>query len=147
MNYKASFKRITNNKTLVNESLFSLFSFFSQECGFLVLILVAGYILPTDYGRLSIFNTIVAFLTYVVGFSTNSYVSVSYFREPRDIFKKDFTAIILIFVSSLIFFLLLQQYYRKTQYEVQKSLDDCSIMRSSQHLPHPFSIFIKIFSE
>jgi len=114
MNYKASFKRITNNKTLVNESLFSLFSFFSQECGFLVLILVAGYILPTDYGRLSIFNTIVAFLTYVVGFSTNSYVSVSYFREPRDIFKKDFTAIILIFVSSLIFFLLLQQYYRKT---------------------------------
>lgn len=104
MNYKASFKRITNNKTLVNGSLFSLFSFFSQGCGFLVLILVAGYILPTDYGRLSIFNTIVAFFTYVVGFSTNSYVSVSYFREPRDIFKKDFTAIILIFVSSLILF-------------------------------------------
>lgn len=81
MTIKSLFQRVSGNKTLVNGSLYSLFSFLGQGCNFLILILVAGYILPADYGKLSIFSTIATFMGYFIGLSTYGYVSISYFRE------------------------------------------------------------------
>jgi len=104
MIFSTKFERITNNKTLINGSLYSLFSFFGQGCNFLILILVAGYILPADYGKLSIFNTIATFSGYLIGLSTYGYVSISYFRETYSVFRKDFTAII--FIHALSFLML-----------------------------------------
>ena len=94
--------RFASNKTLINGSLYSLFSFFGQGCNFLILILVAGYILPADYGKLSIFSTIATFMGYFIGLSTYGYVSISYFRETYSVFKKDFTAIFFIHILSLL---------------------------------------------
>lgn len=102
MIFSTKFGRITNNKTLINGSLYSLFSFFGQGCNFLILILVAGYILPADYGKLSIFNTIATFSGYLIGLSTYGYVSISYFRETYSVFRKDFTAIIFIHALSFL---------------------------------------------
>ena len=102
MIFSTKFERITNNKTLINGSLYSLFSFFGQGCNFLILILVAGYILPADYGKLSIFNTIATFSGYLIGLSTYGYVSISYFRETYSVFRKDFTAIIFIHALSFL---------------------------------------------
>ena len=98
--------RFASNKTLINGSLYSLFSFFGQGCNFLILILVAGYILPADYGKLSIFSTIATFMGYFIGLSTYGYVSISYFRETYSVFKKDFTAIIFIHILSFLVFAL-----------------------------------------
>ena len=100
------FQRVSGNKTLVNGSLYSLFSFLGQGCNFLILILVAGYILPADYGKLSIFSTIATFMGYFIGLSTYGYVSISYFRETYSVFKKDFTAIIFIHILSFLVFAL-----------------------------------------
>ncbi len=102
MIFSTKLGRITNNKTLINGSLYSLFSFFGQGCNFLILILVAGYILPADYGKLSIFNTIATFSGYLIGLSTYGYVSISYFRETCSVFRKDFTAIIFIHALSFL---------------------------------------------
>ena len=106
MTITSLFQRVSGNKTLVNGSLYSLFSFLGQGCNFLILILVAGYILPADYGKLSIFSTIATFMGYFIGLSTYGYVSISYFRETYSVFKKDFTAIIFIHILSFFVFAL-----------------------------------------
>ena len=106
MTITSLFQRVSGNKTLVNGSLYSLFSFLGQGCNFLILILVAGYILPADYGKLSIFSTIATFMGYFIGLSTYGYVSISYFRETYSVFKKDFTAIIFIHILSFLVFAL-----------------------------------------
>ncbi len=89
-------KRILSNKLLLKGALFSLFSFFNQGVSFLLLIILASYIAPTEYGTLSLFNTIITFLGFVVSLSTHGYVSVSFFKKNETEFKQDFTLIFLI---------------------------------------------------
>lgn len=85
--------RIKNNRTILHGGLFSLFSFVNDGVAFLLLILLANYIAPAEYGRLSLFNTIVQFLGYFVALSTQSYISVSYFRRSQEEFRQDFSSI------------------------------------------------------
>lgn len=98
-------RRIKFSKTTLHASQFSLFSFFNQGVSFLLLIILANYIMPDEYGELSLFNTIVTFLGYFIAMSTTGYESVSYFRKTYDEFRSDFTSIHLI--SSLVFVFLL----------------------------------------
>ena len=88
--------KVLGNKTVLNGSLFSIFSFFSQGIGFLLLILLAEYIAPAEYGRLSMFNTAVTFLGYFIAMSTQGFLAISYFKRGADNFKKDFSAIVTI---------------------------------------------------
>ena len=96
---KELISKIRNNKTLINGGLFSLFSFFNRGIGFILLMLLAKYILPAEYGQLSLFNTIVMFLSFIVGLSTPGYFSLSYFQGNKEILKKNFTAICFITIS------------------------------------------------
>lgn len=93
---------------MIKGSLFSIFSFFNQGVSFVLLIVLAKYILPEDYGNLSLFNTIITFLSFVICLSTNGYVSVSYFKKNEE-FTRDFSIVIIItfFVSTLLFLLLI----------------------------------------
>ncbi len=92
-------KKFRLNKTIINGGLFSLFSFSSQGISFVLLILLANYILPKDYGILSLYNTFVMFLGYFIDLSTKGYLSVSYFKESKESFRKDFSAVIVISIS------------------------------------------------
>ena len=92
------------NKTLINGSLFSVFSFFNQGISFILLILLANYILPAEYGQLSLFNTIVTFMGYVIALSTQGYISISFFQNERKDFSKDFSAIMVIALTVFAFF-------------------------------------------
>lgn len=107
-------KRIVHNKTIRNGGLFSLYSFFNQGIGFILLILLAKYIGPTEYGSLSLYNTVITFLGYFVGLSSAGYVSVIYFKNDSQLFKKYFTAIIIITIvctsGFTILFLLLHNF-------------------------------------
>ncbi len=87
------YHKIKESKTIVNGALFSLYSFFNQGISFILLILLANYISPGEYGQLSIFNTIVTFLTYFIALSTEGYLSVSYFKRNTEGFKEDFSSI------------------------------------------------------
>ncbi len=87
------FNRLRNNKTLLNGGLFSVYSFFNEGISFILLILLANYIAPAEYGQLSLFNTIVTFLGYFVALSSQGFISVSYFKRGPHCFKGDVSAI------------------------------------------------------
>lgn len=94
------------NKTLVDGGLFSIFSFVNQGISFLLLIILAKYIKPAEYGSLSLYYTVSTFVSYVIALSTTGYVSVAYFQKSREEFKKDFSTIISI-TSTVFTFLML----------------------------------------
>jgi len=96
------YNRVVHNKTIINGTLFSLFSFFGQGISFVLLILLANYILPSEYGQLSLFNTVAVFLGFIVAFSSRGYAGISYFKKDSEEFKKDFTTIIVLGVVSII---------------------------------------------
>ena len=99
--------RLKNNKTLINGGLFSIFSFICKGSSFVLLIVLANFILPDDYGRLSLFGTVQTFISYFIAFSTAGYMSVSFFKKEYDEFKKDFTAIVVLSLLSVALFSLL----------------------------------------
>lgn len=108
---RAKASTLLHSKTIINGGLFSIFSFFNQGIGFILLILLAKYIGPEEYGSLSLYNTVVTFLGYFVGLSSAGYMSVFYFKSNKETFKKSFTAITLITIVcsallSLLFLLL-----------------------------------------
>lgn len=89
---------------LRNGSLFSLYSFLQSGISFILLIVLAKFISPADYGSMSLFNTASTLFGYFVGLNTAGYLSVSFFaNKQKEEFKKDFTAIILITFGSSIF--------------------------------------------
>lgn len=75
--------KVKSNKTIVNGSLFSLFSFINQGFGFLLLLILANYILPAEYGYLNLFATVIMVLNYFISMSIEGYLSVAYFREGQ----------------------------------------------------------------
>lgn len=98
-------KKITNNKLLLRGGLFSIFSFFNQGISFFLLIILANYISPDEYGNLSLFNTLVMFIGYFIAFSTQGYISVSYYKHKINEFKQNFSSIIYIGVMMLALFI------------------------------------------
>lgn len=105
---------LLRSKTFRNGGLFSIFSFFNQGISFVLMVILARYIAPEQYGEMSLFNTLTMFLGYFVGLQTSGYLSISFFKENKENFKKDLTAIFVITcaVTSIItfFFILLQDY-------------------------------------
>ena len=95
------YHRAIHSKTLVNGSLFSLFSFFGQGIGFVLLILLANYIRPAEYGQLSLFTTVVTFAGFIMAFSTRGYPGVTFFKKDAENFKKDFSATIILGLVSV----------------------------------------------
>lgn len=99
-------QKIYLNKTIINGGLFSIYSFFQRGIGFILLIIFASYISPNEYGKLSLFNTAVMFVSYFTGLNTAGYLSISYFANKNFTeFKKDFTTIYLLIIGCLIIFL------------------------------------------
>lgn len=100
------FKRVKGNKTLINGGLFSIYSFLGKGIAFLLLMLLANYIPPAEYGSLSLFTTVVSFVAIFMSLNTYGYASISYFKHEEEDFKKNFTAIYIIALGTLLFFLL-----------------------------------------
>lgn len=94
---------ISKYRYIIRGGAFSLFSIINQGAGFVLLILLARYILPSDYGVLSMFNTFVQLLTFWVAFSSGGYVSVSYFSaRDRCEFIRDFSSILVLGGASIL---------------------------------------------
>ena len=92
------------SKGIINGGLFSLYSFVNRGINFVLLIIIANFIPPGDYGQLSLFTTVVTFLSYFIALSSIGYESISYFKKSRDEYKADFTAIHIIATAMLAFF-------------------------------------------
>lgn len=90
---------LRTNKTIHNGALFSIFSFFNKGISFILLIVLANYILPAEYGLLSLFYTVVMLMGYFIDLNTHGYLSISFFKGEKEEFKKDFSAICLITIT------------------------------------------------
>ena len=88
------FGSLLKNKTIRNGGLFSIFSFFGKGVAFLIVLMLAGFLDPSDYGKLSLFNTIISLFTFMMAFSTTGYVSVSFFNSSKEDFSKDLSIIL-----------------------------------------------------
>lgn len=86
---------IFENKSLLNGALFSLFSFINRGFIFLLLLILANYISPAEYGYLSLFSTVVMVSMYFVAMSTEGYLSVAYFKE-KDGLRNAFSSVLVI---------------------------------------------------
>lgn len=85
---------LLNSKSLKNGALFSLFSFVNRGFSFILLMVLANYITPEEYGYLSLFNTVIMVMTYFVCLSSDGYLSVAYFNEGENGFKNTVTEIL-----------------------------------------------------
>jgi O-antigen/teichoic acid export membrane protein len=84
---------LKKNSSVKNGALFSLFSFVNRGLAFFLLLILANYILPADYGFLSLFSTVVMVLGYFIAFSTDGYMTVAFFRDGNEGVKRAFTSI------------------------------------------------------
>ena len=100
---------IKNNKTLLRGSLFSIYSFVNRGFAFILLLILANYIAPAEYGYLSLFSTVVMVLGYFMALSSEGYMSISFFSEGESGIKKSFSCIltICICISFFLCFVLL----------------------------------------
>ena len=94
-------QRLKGNKTLFNGVYFSAFAFIGRGISFVLLIILATYIPPSDYGKLSLFNTVVMLLGFIMAFSTNGFFCISFFKEDTKTLHQDFTFIILMLLFTV----------------------------------------------
>lgn len=88
-------KNIANNETLRNGAFFTAFSFINRGINFILLIVLAKYITPAEYGYWSLFGIIIMFLGYFIAMTTQGYLSVSFFQEGLVGVKKTFSCVFL----------------------------------------------------
>lgn len=106
MDTKKIYHKIKGNKTIINGGLFSLYSFLGRGISFLLLMLLANYIPPAEYGSLSLFNTVVSLVAIFMAINTEGYFSISYFKKSEEEFKKDFTTIYFLGIGTTLFFII-----------------------------------------
>lgn len=104
MPIKEKLINITNNKSLLNGAMFSGFSFINRGFSFLLLLILANYITPAEYGYLSLFSTVVMVVSYFMAMSTEGYMSVAFFKEGEEGIKNTFSCILATSLISLIIF-------------------------------------------
>ena len=93
---------ILRNNSFKNGILFSVFSFLNKGISFVLLVILANYIAPSDYGKLSLYSTFIMFLGYFISLSTPGYLSQSFFQRDKEDFKIDVSIVIIITLISLI---------------------------------------------
>ena len=99
------------NKQVRNGSLFILYSFFNRGIGFILLMILANYITPSEYGQLSLFNTVVSFLGFFICLSSDGYISVSFFKKSKPELSKDVSSIFLIEAAIVTFIIIMLSFF------------------------------------
>lgn len=86
--------KLKGNSSLRNGALFSIFSFINKGFSFLLLMILAGYIAPAEYGYLSLFGTVVMVISFIMAMSTEGYLSIAYFEDRHKGIKNAFSCIL-----------------------------------------------------
>ena len=88
--------RLNRNSTIVKGGLFSMFSFFNKGLNFILLIIIANFLTPEEYGSLSLFTTLIMLFGFFMCLSGEGYMSVVFFKKTFEEFRKSLTCICLI---------------------------------------------------
>lgn len=99
--------KLYTNKTLFNGALFSMFSFINRGISFILLLVLASYIAPNEYGFLNLYQTVGMVLGYFIAMSTQGYSSIVFFNSGKTGISKTFSTTLLISIVMLGLFLLM----------------------------------------
>jgi O-antigen/teichoic acid export membrane protein len=77
-------QKLKNNSNLRNGMLFTLFSFLNNGFSFVITLIMGIFILPDSYGQLSLFTTMISFLSIFICLGTNGFIGVEYFNSKKE---------------------------------------------------------------
>lgn len=81
--YFALKNKILKNSLLKNGALFAFFSFLNSGINFLLLLVLANFISPSEYGELNLFNTFVTLLAIFVSLNATGIIAVDFFTSDK----------------------------------------------------------------
>ena len=84
MRVRASIREILGSQNFKHGVLYTLFSFINSGFSFVLLLILAKFLSPFDYGQLNLFTTFVTLVNIVISLCTVSYVGVSFFRKDYE---------------------------------------------------------------
>lgn len=88
--------RVVRNNSFRNGIFFTLFSFLNSGVSFLIMMLMARYVLPESYGQLSLFTTMVSLLSIFICLNTNGLIGVNFFTQPLTVIRRLLNMVLMI---------------------------------------------------
>lgn len=88
MNIRANINQIAHSRNFRHGMLYTVFSFVNSGIGFILLLILARYLTPADYGSLNLFTTFVTLLNIVIALCTTAYITVSFFQKPKETLRQ-----------------------------------------------------------
>lgn len=98
---------LLNSRLLKNTFLFSFFSFLNNAIGFFLILLLAKYFSPEEYGYLNLFTTIVTIFSMLISLNTLGYFTISFFTSSKEELKDIINCSIIVSLSVAICFLII----------------------------------------
>lgn len=93
---------LLHNSSLKRGTLFTIFSFANNGISFLLLIILANYITPNEYGQLNLFNILISLLSIFISLSTIGYIPVSFFKKTQKEFRQVINTVLFTSTSTLV---------------------------------------------
>ncbi|MDE6791586.1 MAG: oligosaccharide flippase family protein, partial [Muribaculaceae bacterium] len=90
-------KNLLHNDNVKKGALYTFFSFVNNGISFVLLLILAHYLLPEDYGYLNLYNTFVQVVSIIIALGTNSYIGNAYFQKTR---KEMYQVIMVVFLTT-----------------------------------------------
>lgn len=102
-------KKFIASPNVRNGTIYTIFSFVNRGLGFVLLLLLAGYLSQDDYGSLNLFNTFVTLVGILITLGTTGFVSIAFFQKSREDLNRIIgfslwvTTIVLIFLALILY--------------------------------------------
>lgn len=107
MSFKANISLIYKSKNFKHGILYTFFSFINNGISFILILILAGYLLPGEYGSLNLFNTFITLFSIIIALSSSSYITLSFFHKTREELQRIIQSVFIITAVMLIVFLLI----------------------------------------
>lgn len=107
-------EKLKNNVFFRNGALFAFFSFLNSGISFILLLILAKFIPPSEYGELNLFNTFVTLLTIFISLNATGIIAVDFFTSSKIELKRVLNTVLLLSTISLCFFSVLFSLFSDT---------------------------------
>lgn len=84
MDIKTLLNKVLHSQNFRHGMLYTVFSFVNNGISFILVLILAHFLTPSDYGHLNLYSTFVNLLNIVIALCTASFVAVSYFQKKKE---------------------------------------------------------------
>lgn len=97
-------KSAIKNRNFQHGMLYTFFSFINNGISFVLLLILARYLTPGEYGSVNLFTTFVTLVSIIISLCTTSFVTVSFFQKSKETLRQ--IILIALFTSTIMLILL-----------------------------------------